>query len=91
MSSHSLLPVKQEHVTINRLPSRLPTLLRYRLLRVPHENGDLFYIHVRMGQERCTLPLPVYRSEDAKAKFEQIVRGSVTPCTLADVLEDMKE
>lgn len=68
-------------------PSRI---LHYRLLTLRHGQQTRYYIQVELNGERCTVLLPCNDRTDADQIFERIRRGKVTPCTLHDVLEDMK-
>ncbi len=89
MKTKTSLLLKQDQAKVKN-SSHSSKLLRYQLLCVPHKHGDAYYIHIRMGKEHCTLPLPTRQREDALVKFDQLVRGTVTPCTLPDILDDMK-
>ena len=64
--------------------------VRYRLLSMCQAEKTAYYIQVILDQEQCTQPLPSDNRQSAIDIFERIKRGTVTPCTLADVLEDMK-
>lgn len=63
--------------------------VRYRLSCVRSAATGIcqYQIRVAFGTERAIAPLGT-DFETAKRIYDQIVRGAVTPCTLADVLAD---
>ena len=65
------------------------THVHYCLLSTPNENKT-YYIRITLGQEQCTRKLPCSDISRAREIYELIKGGRVTPCTLGDILEDMK-
>ena len=79
--------------TVNFIPTTKyrPRILRYRLLCLRRSGEDRVYcIQVKLGKEQCTGQLPCQSREYALELYKMIRRGKVTPCTLKDILEDMK-
>lgn len=69
--------------------SRLPGMLRYRLFSIRQEDKIAYYIQIVLNGEHCTKRLPCSELTDARRLFRRLQEGTVTPCTLADILEDM--
>lgn len=63
--------------------------IRYRLLRVRGKSKDHFFICIEFRSERVCRRLLTNDVDAASRTFCQIARGKVTPCSLADVLQDM--
>ena len=67
--------------------------LTYRLEEIPLRRGVSYAIAVRIDTDNGTEDAAVHdvsrNRAEAKALFHVIVKGLVTPCTLADVLEDL--
>ena len=65
--------------------------VRYRLLRMKMNDGEWVYnVQVRFGKEQSIGRLPCQDRKRAFELYQIIRRGKVTPCTLDDILEDMK-
>ncbi len=69
-------------------------LLVYSLLRSKTSEASLYSVGVtlydRDGQNDAALVTDVTgNDEEAAALFQKLVDGTVTPCTLTDVLEDL--
>lgn len=69
--------------------SRLRGVLRYRLFSICQKGKSAYFIQVILNGERCTKRLPCDGLTDARGLFRRLEQGTVTPCTLADILEDM--
>ena len=66
---------------------RLPVAGRWVVYRLTEQKGE-YWIECRFGKERVRHSLGQSLST-ASEVFEQLVSGTVTPCTLADILSDM--
>ncbi len=65
--------------------------VRYRLLHMKMNDGEwVYYVQVRFGKEQSIRRLPCQNRKRAFELYQMIRRGKVTPCTLDDILEDMK-
>ena len=63
--------------------------LEYELQKEPLINGSVSYsIQVRKGEETATLVDVSTSYQAARELFDMLVRGSVTPITAFDILED---
>ncbi len=63
--------------------------LNYRLSVVMEGEGRRFYISVQKGDERieCDVGTDLFRAVE---NYQSIVHGTVTPCTLEEVLEELE-
>ena len=70
---------------------RLSRTLHYRFLCLRLSNGErAYYVQVRLGKEKSMGQLPRQDRKQAFELYQMIQCGKVTPCTLKDILEDMK-
>ena len=63
-------------------------LVRYRLC-ASYFVGTEYYIEIVLSGERAAAHLGTERAT-AQHLFEKIVSGTVTPCTLKDIVQDIK-
>lgn len=62
--------------------------LRYRFCGCYFAKGQ-YYVEICLGNERAAVYLGTNK-EAAYEVFKRLVSGTVTPCTLADIMEDIK-
>ena len=66
-----------------------PNHIRYRFIRIRRGTETTFAIYAQYRDDQLTLPIPAQEEGRAREIYRLIVNARVTPCTLADVLEDL--
>ena len=84
-SADALYKIVVLHEELRRVDARI---VRYRfcLSRFAHNE---YYVEILFEGERAAASLGKDYS-NAGSLFEQLVRGLVTPCTLSDIIQDIK-